>query len=53
MGNMIRVEDHDGVAMVRLAHGKVSALDIEFCHSRMPAGTCRRCAPKTIRRSVR
>jgi enoyl-CoA hydratase len=32
MGNMIRVEDNDGVAMVRLAHGKVSALDIEFCH---------------------
>jgi hypothetical protein len=22
-------------------------------NSRMPAGTCRRCAPKTIRRSVR
>jgi len=25
MGNMIGVEDNDGVAMVRLAHGKVSA----------------------------
>jgi len=25
MGNMIRVEDNDGVATVRLAHGKVSA----------------------------
>ena len=32
MGNMIRVEDNDGVATVRLAHGKVGALGIEFGH---------------------
>ena len=33
MENMISVEDHHGVAVIRLAHGKVSALDIELCHA--------------------
>lgn len=28
---MIRLEKHDGVAVLRLAHGKVSALDRELC----------------------
>ena len=33
MSEMIIVEDHDDVAVVRLAHGRVSALDIELCHA--------------------
>ena len=33
MENMISVEDHHGVAVIRLAHGKVSALDVELCHA--------------------
>jgi enoyl-CoA hydratase len=33
MEHMISVEDHGNVAVVRLAHGKVSALDIELCRA--------------------
>ena len=33
MENMISVEDHHGIAVIRLAHGKVSALDVELCHA--------------------
>ncbi|HEY5853513.1 MAG TPA: enoyl-CoA hydratase/isomerase family protein [Aldersonia sp.] len=29
----ICVEDHDGIAVARLAHGKVNALDIELCQA--------------------
>ena len=30
---MISCEDTDGIAVVRFAHGKVSALDLEFCQA--------------------
>lgn len=30
---MITVEDHGDVAVIRLAHGRVNALDIELCHA--------------------
>ena len=33
MTQMINVEDHDGVAVVRIAHGKVNALDLELCEA--------------------
>ena len=33
MSEMVTVENHGDVAVVRLAHGRVSALDLELCHA--------------------
>jgi enoyl-CoA hydratase len=33
MSEMITLEDHGDVAVLRLSHGRVSALDIEVCHA--------------------